>query len=154
MTIIDQRELPDHLVIFDGVCNLCEFSVNFIYSNDKHARFSFTPAQSPLGRQLLETFGIDASSLDTVVLVKNGKALTKSTAALEISRELDAPWPFMTAFYLVPEPVRDRIYDIIAANRYDWFGKKEQCMLPDRELAARFLEHPQQLPATSSTPTD
>lgn len=132
--------LPDNIVIFDGVCNLCEFSVNFIFEHDTDGHFSFTPAQSPLGTSLLRHFGINTSRLDTVVLVRGERAFTRSAAAIEIASGLDMPWNLLTVFQAVPEPLRDMLYDLIAQNRYQLFGKKEECMLPSEELRRRFLE--------------
>jgi len=139
--------LPERIVIFDGVCNLCEFSVNFIYQRDIHGKFTFTPAQSPLGSKLLEHYRINTGTLDTVVLVKHNRAYTRSTAALEIASELDIPWNSLQLFSLIPQPLRDQIYDFIAGNRYAWFGKKESCMIPTPEIKSRFLE---QLPSPDS----
>ena len=132
--------LPENIVIFDGVCNLCEFSVNFIFERDSAGQFYFTPAQSPLGASLLRRFGINTSRLDTVVLVRDGLAFTRSAAAIEIASKLDKPWNLLTVFQAVPEPLRDMIYDQIAQNRYQLFGKKEACMLPSEALRKRFLE--------------
>ena len=132
--------LPENIVIFDGVCNLCEFSVNFIFERDSAGQFYFTPAQSPLGASLLRRFGINTSRLDTVVLVRDGQAYTRSAAALEIAARLDLPWNLLTVFQAVPEPLRDMIYDLIAQNRYQLFGKKDSCMLPSEALRKRFLE--------------
>ena len=132
--------LPENIVIFDGVCNLCEFSVNFIFERDSAGQFYFTPAQSPLGASLLKRFGINTSRLDTVVLVRDGKAYTRSAAAIEIAARLDMPWNLLTVFKAVPESLRDMLYDLIAQNRYQLFGKKEACMLPSEALRKRFLE--------------
>ncbi|TLU55427.1 MAG: thiol-disulfide oxidoreductase DCC family protein [Chlorobium sp.] len=131
--------LPENIVIFDGVCNLCEFSVNFIFEHDTVGHFSFTPAQSPLGASLLKHFGINTSRLDTVVLVSGDRAFTRSAAAIEIASRLDMPWNLLTLFQAVPEPLRDVMYDLIAQNRYQLFGKKDECMLPSEELRRRFL---------------
>lgn len=132
--------LPENIVIFDGVCNLCEFSVNFIFEHDTVGHFSFTPAQSPPGASLLKHFGINASRLDTVVLVRGDRAFSRSAAAIEIASRLDMPWNLLTLFQVVPEFLRDVIYDLIAQNRYQLFGKKDQCMLPSEGLRRRFLE--------------
>lgn len=132
--------LPENIVIFDGVCNLCEFSVNFIFEHDPAGHFFFTPAQSPLGASLLKHFGINTSRLDTVVLVRGDRAFTRSAAAIEIASRLDMPWNLLTVFQAVPEPLRDVMYDLIAQNRYQLFGKKDACMLPSDELRRRFLE--------------
>ncbi len=135
-----QNSLPKRIVIFDGVCNLCEFSVNFIYERDQKGKFTFTPAQSPLGQELLQNYQINTDKLDTVVLVKNNSAYSRSTAALKIAEELDPPWNSLQIFSLLPLAIRDALYDWIARNRYEWFGKKESCMIPTQELKSRFLE--------------
>jgi predicted DCC family thiol-disulfide oxidoreductase YuxK len=135
--------LPENIVIFDGVCSLCEFSVNFIFEHDTTGHFFFSPAQSPLGASLLKHFGINTSRLDTVVLVRGDRAFTRSAAAIEIASRLDMPWNLLTVFQAVPELLRDVMYDLIAQNRYQLFGKKDECMLPSEELRRRFL---QQLP--------
>ncbi|NTV09061.1 MAG: thiol-disulfide oxidoreductase DCC family protein [Chlorobium limicola] len=132
--------LPENIVIFDGVCNLCEFSVNFIFEHDTAGQFSFTPAQSPLGSSLLSHFGINTSRLDTVVLVRGERAFIRSAAAIEIASGLDMPWNLLAVFKAVPEPLRDMLYDLIAQIRYQLFGKKEECMFPSEELRRRFLE--------------
>lgn len=137
-----QSSLPERIVIFDGVCNLCEFSVNFIYERDREGKFTFTPAQSPLGQMLLEKYQIHSDTLDTVVLVKHNRAFSRSTAALKIAAELDLPWNVLQFFSYIPQPIRDWIYDLIARNRYEWFGKKESCMIPTKKIKARFLEEP------------
>lgn len=135
-----QETLPEKIVIFDGVCNLCEFSVNFIYERDRSQKFTFTPAQSPLGKTLLERHMINTGQLDTVVLVDGQKAYTRSTAALKIAAELDPPWDSLRFLSFIPQPVRDLMYDLVAGYRYNLFGKKESCMIPGPELKARFLE--------------
>ncbi|MBM3422748.1 MAG: thiol-disulfide oxidoreductase DCC family protein [Chlorobi bacterium] len=132
--------LPENIVIFDGVCNLCEFSVNFIFEHDTAGHFFFTPAQSPLGASLFRRFGINTSRLDTVVLVRGERAFTRSAAAIEIASRLDMPWNLLAIFKAVPEPLRDMVYDLIAQNRYQLFGKKEQCMVPTEALRRRVLE--------------
>ncbi|MCG8344581.1 MAG: thiol-disulfide oxidoreductase DCC family protein [Chlorobiales bacterium] len=142
--------LPERIVIFDGVCNLCEFSVNFIYERDRNGKFTFTPAQSPLGQWLLEKHQLNTGTLDTVVLVKKNRAYSRSNAALKIAADLDPPWNTLRLFSLIPEPVRDAVYNHIAKNRYKWFGKKESCMIPTGDVKARFLE---QLPQTTANST-
>lgn len=129
-----------HLVIFDGVCNLCEASVNFIIARDPQAIFRFVPSQTPLGRALQEHYRINTESLDTVVLIRDGRVYTESTAAAEIAREFDGPWRWLAAIRYVPRPLRDGVYRLIARNRYRWFGRKQVCLIPTPELRARFLE--------------
>lgn len=140
ITTMTQNSLPARIVIFDGVCNLCEFSVNFIYERDRKGKFTFTPAQSPLGQKLLQKYQINTDKLDTVVLVKHDRVYSRSTAAFKIAEELDPPWNTLQFFSWLPLAIRDYLYDWIARNRYKWFGKKESCMIPTKELKSRFLE--------------
>lgn len=128
------------IVIFDGRCNLCESSVAFIVRRDAAARFRFAPAQSPAGQALQARHGLDALEHETMILIKDGRVHTRSDAAIEIARGLDGPWKLLAALRLVPRFLRDRAYAFVARNRYRWFGRKDACMVPSRELSARFLD--------------
>jgi predicted DCC family thiol-disulfide oxidoreductase YuxK len=130
---------PDHLVLFDGVCNLCNGSVQFIIAHDKRARFRFAALQSAAAQALLRNTAIEPAGMDTVVYLKHGRLLTRSTAALHILKDMGFPWSMAVVFLLVPKVLRDALYGFIARNRYRWFGKQESCMLPTPELRARFL---------------
>jgi predicted DCC family thiol-disulfide oxidoreductase YuxK len=130
------------VILFDGVCNLCNRSVQFIIARDPAARFRFAPLQSAAAARLLSDASAGAPMLDSMVLVEDGRAFTRSTAALRIARRLRAPWPLAYAFILVPRPLRDRLYDVVARNRYRWFGKRETCMVPAPGIQARFLADP------------
>jgi predicted DCC family thiol-disulfide oxidoreductase YuxK len=135
-------------VLFDGVCNLCNGAVNFIIDRDPSGYFRFAPLQSDVAERLLaETDAADAT-LDTIVLVEDGTAYVRSTAALRIARRLSGPWPLFYAFLAVPRPLRDAVYDWVAAHRYRWFGRREQCRVPTPDLKARFLDY--EPPAPSS----
>ncbi len=128
------------LVLFDGVCNLCNGAVRFIIKRDRHARFRFAALQSDAARMLLASIGVDASTLpDSVILVEDGAVFTRSAAALRIARRLRFPWPLTFGLIIVPRPLRDWLYDAVARRRYRWFGRREACMLPDESLRARFL---------------
>lgn len=130
--------MPAHpLILFDGVCNLCSSSVQFIIRNDKAGRFRFAPLQSPTGRALLEG---QAHTRNSVVLVEGEKVFTQSTAALRIARRLDGIWPLLYAFIVVPAPIRDGVYQFVARNRYRWFGKQDSCWVPSPELRRRFVD--------------
>ena len=131
------REHP--VIIFDGVCSLCEWTVIFVIRRDKAGRFRFAAAQSDAGKELQRRHGIDALEAGTMILVCDGTVYTKSDAALEIARGLDGPWRWLSAFRLVPRPVRDRVYSFIGNRRYAWFGRKDQCLVPTPELTERFL---------------
>ncbi|MCG8671247.1 MAG: thiol-disulfide oxidoreductase DCC family protein [Pseudomonadales bacterium] len=127
------------VVVFDGVCNLCEDSVAFIIARDPQAKFKFVSAQSAIGKQLQERLGIDAIRDETVILIKEGEVFTHSDAGLEISKDLKGPVRFLHHAKIVPSPIRNTVYKTIAKNRYKWFGKKAQCMLPSPDIKARFL---------------
>ena len=142
MSVSRDRPSSKHaVVLFDGVCNLCNGAVNFIIDRDPDAYFRFAPLQSDVAQRLLtETDAADAT-LDTIVLVEDGTAYVRSTAALRIARRLSGPWPLLYAFLVVPRPLRDAVYDWIAEHRYRWFGRREECRLPTPDLKDRFLEY-------------
>lgn len=134
------RALSDKpVVLFDGVCNLCNGSVLFIIKRDPRSKLKFASLQSEYGAEQMKRFNLPPSALNSVLLIKNGQLFQKSNAALEITRMLDGMWPGMYAFKIVPLFIRDFIYDWIAKNRYRWFGKKEECMIPTPEMKARFI---------------
>jgi predicted DCC family thiol-disulfide oxidoreductase YuxK len=125
-------------VLFDGTCNLCSRSVKFIIRHDPRGRFAFASLQSELGRAAVREHGRDPGDIDTVVLVQGGRLYDRSTAALRIAAGLRMPWPLLAVFLAVPRPLRDAVYCWIARNRYRWFGKSEECMVPTAELKGRF----------------
>jgi len=130
---------PEHpLVLFDGVCNLCNNSVNFIIKRDKKAVFRFVPSQSEMGKRLIEKYFKDFD-LQTVVLIDDEKAYTKSDAFLRIMKKLGGLWKALLVLWIIPRPVRDFFYDLIARNRYRIFGKKDSCMIPSPEVKKRFI---------------
>lgn len=133
-----------YIILFDGVCNFCNSTVNFIIDRDTKGQFAFAPLQSERGRALLQTYlpsalAADQATLSSVVLIKEGKAYQKSTAVLQIVRHLNGLWPLCYAAIVLPRFIRDYCYDLIARNRYRWFGKAEACRLPTPELRQRFL---------------
>ena len=134
------------IVLFDGECNLCNASVNFIIARDGRKRFRFASLQSAVGRRLLEQHGLSGERQDTVVLIEGDRAFARSTAALRIARRLRWPWPFLFALIAVPWFVRDFFYAWIARNRYRWFGRSPSCRLPSAELRDRFLDESEPLP--------
>jgi predicted DCC family thiol-disulfide oxidoreductase YuxK len=127
------------IVLFDGVCNFCNGSVNFVIERDKENYFKFAPLQSDIGQELLDKYSIDKTETDSVVLIENEKAYTHSTAALKIAKRLDGVWSWLYAFIIIPKPVRDFFYKLFAKNRYKLFGKQDACMMPTPEIRARFL---------------
>ena len=127
------------LILFDGVCNLCNAAVQFVIKRDGTAKFRFAALQSSIGRKYLDRFGLK-KDVTTIILVKNGQAFEKSSAALEIARDLSGLWPLMYFFKVVPKIIRDAVYDFVARRRYKWFGRKDQCMIPTPALRARFID--------------
>lgn len=127
------------IVLFDGVCNLCNSLVQFIIQHDPVEKFKFASLQSEAGQHLLQEHGITQTGTDSLVLIRNNKAYTMSSAALYISRELTGLWKLCFIFIIVPKSMRDRVYNFVARNRYRWFGKRDACMLPTPELKKRFL---------------
>ena len=134
---MEKQEHP--VILFDGVCNLCNFAVDFVIRRDPAARFRFASLQDEFGQRVLEENGLPSTELSTFILVERDRIYTKSTAALRVARHLGALWPVTQFFLIVPRPIRDWIYKLIANNRYRLFGKKETCRLPSPEEKARFL---------------
>lgn len=128
------------IVLFDGVCNLCNRSVHFIVDRDPGKLFRFAPIQSDQGRALMGNHGLDCEAIDSLVLLDKGKAYTHSTGALRIVRHLRAPWPVLYVFILLPRFLRDSVYRLLSRNRYRWFGKTETCRMPTPDLSERFLD--------------
>ena len=129
------------IVMFDGVCNLCNDSVLKIIKYDKKEVFRFVSIQSEIGQKITNHLGIDTSKIDSVILYELGVSYEiKSTAALKIMSEFGGLWKLTGIFNFLPEGFRNFIYDYIAKNRYKWFGKKEQCMIPTPELKSKFLD--------------
>lgn len=135
-------KLPDNkdLILFDGVCNLCNRSVNFVIRNDNSNRFVFAPLQSGTGEAVIKEFGIDTEKTDSILLLTHDNRLFfKSTAALKISRHLKFPVNLSVIFLIVPTIIRNWVYDYVARNRYAWFGKKDACMIPTPAIKEKFL---------------
>lgn len=128
------------IILFDGVCNLCNASVNFVIRHDKKGQFLFASLQSDAAREILLHFNLENLNTDTVVLVEDNKIYDKSSAALKIAKQLDGIFKVFSIFFIVPKFLRDWIYVIIAKNRYQCFGKRESCMIPSPELKNRFLD--------------
>ena len=128
------------IILFDGVCNLCEASVQFVIKYDKKDVFRFVALQSDLGKEIIKHIGLDGKNIDSVILYEPGIAYNyKSTAALEIAKNLGGFFHFGTIFRLIPNGLRNLMYDYVAKNRYQWYGKKVSCLLPNDELKSKFL---------------
>lgn len=128
------------ILLFDGVCNLCNSSVNFIIDHDPKGRFRFAALQSDFGQSKLTELGYDTEKFDSLVLLSKGKVYKKSSAALRIAKRLNGLWPLLYIFIIVPPFIRHAVYDIISKNRYRWWGKRDSCRMPSPELKQRFVE--------------
>ena len=128
------------LILFDGVCNLCNKSVQYVIRHDPEGKFTFASLQGKTGQVALRAFNLPANELNSFVLVENGKAYTKSTAALKVAGKLKGPVKLLYACMVVPAFIRNAVYGWIARNRYKWFGKQDSCMVPSPQLADRFLD--------------
>jgi predicted DCC family thiol-disulfide oxidoreductase YuxK len=136
---VDQAPAASAVVLFDGVCNLCNGSVAFIVARDPAAHFHFAPLQSEAAQRLLNKSDLTGALPDSIALIEDGHLYTRSTAALRIARRLRFPWPVFYALIVLPRWLRDAGYDFIARHRYRWFGKREACMMPAPNLRRRFL---------------
>ena len=130
----------ERVILFDGVCNLCNTSVQFVIKRDRKARFKFAPLQGELGRRVLAENNLPSIEFHSFVLLENGRMYQKSTAALRVAKALPGLWPLLYyVFILVPPFIRNTVYTWVAGNRYKWFGKQEACMVPTPELKSRFI---------------
>lgn len=127
------------IILFDGVCNLCNSSVNFIIDKDVRNVFKFASLQSETGTKLIKNYNLTAENIDSVILVDNDRAYIKSDAALMIAAQLGGVYKILSFMRIIPKFIRDFFYDIIARNRYRWFGKKDVCRIPTPELKSKFL---------------
>lgn len=132
--------MDSEVILFDGVCNLCSGSVQFIINRDRAKRYSFASLQSDYGQQTLKRLNLSTSDLHSIILITGDRYLQRSDAALEIAKHLSLAWPLFYVFKIVPRFIRDPIYNWVARNRYSWFGKSEACWLPSPELKSRFID--------------
>lgn len=127
------------VILFDGVCNLCNSSVQYVIKHDPGALFKFASLQGETGKELLKQYGLPENELNSFVLISDNKAYTRSSAALTVAKKLTGIAKILYGFIIVPSFIRDAVYNIIAKNRYKWFGKKDSCMIPTADLQSRFL---------------
>lgn len=127
------------VLLFDGVCNLCNASVQWVLKRDKKGQFRFAALQSDTGRQLLEQIGFSNEKIETVVLIDGDRFFVRSDAVLEMAKRLGGIWSLAGIFRIIPRSIRDRVYIWVARNRYRWFGERAQCMLPRPEWKGRFI---------------
>ena len=128
------------VVLFDGVCNLCNHSVQFIIRRDKKDQFRFAPLQGKTGQAILAKHGLSADSLNSFVLSEGDNIYTHSTGALLMMKRLGFPWSIFYVYILIPRFIRDGVYRWIARNRYRWFGRQESCMIPTPALRKKFVD--------------
>lgn len=139
--MIEKLEHNKQLILFDGVCNLCNSSVQFVIKRDKKDKFRYAALQSEIGLEIINKFNIDTSKTDSIILYSNDKGISyKSTAALKIASKLGFPTNILSLFLIIPAIIRNVVYDFIAKNRYKWYGKKDHCMIPTPELKSKFLQ--------------
>jgi predicted DCC family thiol-disulfide oxidoreductase YuxK len=127
------------IILFDGICNLCNGAVQFVIKHDPEGKFLFASLQSEAGQEVLKQYNLPAGNFNSFILLQNEKVYNKSTAALKVARQIKGVWSWLYIFIVIPQFIRDAVYNWIAKNRYKWFGKKDVCMLPTPELKARFL---------------
>ena len=126
-------------ILFDGICNFCNSAVNFIIRHDKKNNFKFAPIQSEVGKSLIDQFKMNPVGIDSVILIKGDSYYIKSKAFIKIIKNLKGLWKLFNILIIIQRPIRDFFYDIFARNRYKWFGKREECMVPTKEIKNRFL---------------
>lgn len=135
-------DIPKHkqLILFDGICNLCNNSIQYVIKHDKKNVFMFAALQSNIGQQVIKAYHIDPAKTDSILLYSEENGLSiKSTAALKIAKHLGVPRNLLSVFLIIPAFLRNLVYDYIAKNRYKWYGKKNQCMIPTAQLQDKFL---------------
>jgi predicted DCC family thiol-disulfide oxidoreductase YuxK len=132
-------ETATPILLFDGVCNLCNSWVQLVIKHDKKGRFRFAALQSDAGQELLKKSGLPLSNFTSLVLIEGDKIYQRSSAALRIAKQLSGLWPLAYALIIIPPFIRDGVYNSIAGNRYRWFGRQDSCMMPTPELKQRFL---------------
>lgn len=135
-----RKQNSEAVIMFDGVCNLCNATVNFVIDRDSDRYFRYAALQSEAGQCFLDKHNRSVSDFDSVILQEGDTFYTKSTAALRIARKLDGAWPLLYLFIIVPAFLRNIVYDFIARNRYKWFGRQDECRIPDQELKSLFLD--------------
>lgn len=130
---------PQRVILFDGVCNFCNSSVNFVLKRNAKKNIMFAPLQSAAGQKLLQSHNMPVDGLQSVIFIEGMAIYERSTAALRICRQLNGLWPLFYGLIVVPRFIRDGVYNWIANNRYTWFGRRQECMIPSPDVKARFL---------------
>ena len=130
---------PDGIIVFDGVCLLCNRSVQFVLAHDRRRRYRFAAVQGAAGAQLMRSHGLDPEAPASMLLIENGRVWTESDAVLRIAASFGGTWRLTGLARVIPRPLRNALYRFVARHRYRWFGKRDHCMLPDASTAERFL---------------
>lgn len=133
------KNKQNDVILFDGVCNLCNGAITFIIKRDKRNHYRFAALESDIGTMYLQKHEINPMETDSIVLIRGEKAYTKASAALRIARKMSGLWPLLYLFIIIPKFISNTVYDYIARNRYQWFGKEESCMIPTPALRDKFL---------------
>jgi predicted DCC family thiol-disulfide oxidoreductase YuxK len=133
-------DLEKPVVLFDGVCNYCNAMINFVIRQDKKKKYLFATLQSSFGQETLKEWNLPTDSFESFIIIDSGKLYAKSTAALHLYNKLPWYWKWTQLFWIFPKFLRDAIYNLIARNRYKWFGKKQECMVPSADVKERFLD--------------
>jgi len=128
------------ILLFDGVCNLCNSSINFVIDHDPDQKFKFAALQSDFGQKKLKELNLNTKDIDSIVLLSNNEVHVKSTAALKVAKKLSGGWPILYALIIIPPFIRHAVYNLIAKNRYKIWGRTDQCRIPTPELKQRFIE--------------
>ena len=136
----DLRDIKHPVILFDGVCNLCSGAVQFVIKRDRKNIFKFASLQSVVGQAILKKFNLPANTFNSFILYDAGKIYTRSTGALLVAKQLSGGWPILSVFIVIPSFIRNALYDLIAQNRYKWFGRKEACWLPSAVVRDKFLD--------------
>jgi predicted DCC family thiol-disulfide oxidoreductase YuxK len=139
--VINFATYPHPVIFFDGVCNLCTGSVQFVIRHDPKQLFRFASLQSETGQRLLSAFELPLTEFGSFILLENGKVYTRSAGALRVTKKLNGLWPMLSALLIIPAFIRNAVYNYVAKNRYKWFGQKNACWVPTPELNALFLDN-------------
>lgn len=133
------RNKQNDVILFDGVCNLCNGAITFIIKRDKKNHYRFAALESDIGKMYLKKHNIDPLKIDSIILIRGERAFIKASAALRIAQKMSGLWPLLYVFIIIPRFISNGVYDYIARNRYQWFGKEESCMIPTPALREKFL---------------
>ena len=132
--------INNDVILFDGVCNLCSSTVQFVIRHDKKNRYKFASLQSGYGQRLMQQFNLPVDELNSFILFENGSIYAKSTGALKVARHLNGAWPLLYGFLIIPKFIRDAVYSYVARHRYKWFGRKDACWVPTPALKEKFID--------------